>query len=94
MINFIDLFNAIAKVVRPAHHDYEPFTTEEELFTASSLDSLDMLMVGIYMCEIYGISEEVGKQMQPTNIAEMKAFIELHKTKEPESIEAAIELVK
>jgi acyl carrier protein len=90
MINFIDLFNAAAKVARPAHNDYAPFTTEEQLFTDSSLDSLDMLMVSIYMCELYGISEEVGKEMHPTNIGEMKAFIDLHKTKEPESIETAI----
>jgi acyl carrier protein len=94
MINFIDLFNAVAKFVRPAHHDYEPFTNENQLFTDSSLDSLDMLMLGIYMCEIYGISEEIGKTMQPTNIAEMKAFISEHKTKDPESIDAALELIK
>jgi hypothetical protein len=56
MINFIDLFNAIAKVVRPAHHDYESFTNEEQKFVDSSLDSLDMLMVGYNPYSNMGLS--------------------------------------
>jgi hypothetical protein len=53
-----------------------------------------MLMVGLYMCDIYGVPEEVGKTMQVTNCTQLKAFIDQHKTKEPESVEAAIESIK
>ena len=42
----------------------------------------------------YYYLSEVGKTMQVTNCTQLKAFIDQHKTKEPESLEAAIESIK
>lgn len=94
MIDFIDLLNKIARVVRPAHHDFVPFESLDQRFEESSLDSLDMLMVALYMAELYGVDDEICKEFYPETIQEMLDFVNQHKTKEPESIAAAMELIK
>lgn len=94
MIDFLDLFNKVARVARPAHHAYKPLTSLDTKFADSDLDSLDTLMIGMYMSEIYGISDEIAKALSPKTPADMLNDIDQHKTKEPESIEAAMEVIK
>ena len=94
MIDFLDLFNKVARVARPAHHAYKPLTDMNIKFTETELDSLDMLMIGMYMAEIYGISDEVSKTLSPKTPSDMLNDINQHKTQEPESIEAAMEVIK
>lgn len=94
MIDFIDLLNKVARVARPAHHAFVPIQSMEERFDAGSLDSLDMLMVAMYMSELYGIDDEIAKELQPQTVQEMFDLITLHKTKEPESVEAAMKEIK
>lgn len=93
-VEFLELFNNIAKVAKPTGAiPFKPLTDKNCSLTESGLDSLDMLMLSIFMCEIFGISEEVGKNMKPTTVAEMEEFIAKHKQKEPESIQSAVESV-
>jgi hypothetical protein len=66
----------------------------DERFEHGSLDSLDMLMVAMYMAEIYGIDDEVAKDLQPETVQQMLDVINEHKTKDPESVEAAVEMIK
>lgn len=94
MIDFIELLNKVARVARPAHHEFVPIQSMDERFEDGCLDSLDMLMVAMYMSELYGIDDEVAKELRPETVQEMLDLINLHKTKEPESIEAAMELIK
>jgi acyl carrier protein len=94
MIDFIELFNAVTKVAKPAFHKDVIVRSETELFRDAGLDSLDMLMVCIFFSDIYGISEEDAKMMLPKNIVELKDFITQYKTKEPSSVHEAIELIK
>jgi acyl carrier protein len=93
-IDFIKLLNAIADVARPAHYEKTNIKDENEKFNVSGLDSLDCLLIGIYMCDLYGIPEDIAKQMQVTTPLEMLQFINKHKTRQPESIEKAVESVK
>ena len=93
-IDFLDLLNKVGRVARPAHHDFVPVASMDERFEHGCLDSLDMLMVGMYMCEIYGIDNETSKTLMPQTPQEMLDFINLHKTQDPESVEAAIEQIK
>ena len=81
-------------MARPAHHEFVPIQSMEERFEDGSLDSLDMLMVAMYMSELYGIDDEVAKELKPETVQEMFDLITLHKTKEPESIEAAMKEIK
>jgi hypothetical protein len=83
-MDFLELFNAVAKAVRPAYQDYAPVTDLDMPMTETGLDSMDSLMMGIFFCDIYGISEEVGKLMTPTTPREFKDFLEANKTKTPE----------
>lgn len=82
-MDFLELFNAVAVAVRPAYQDYKPVTDLDTPMKDTGLDSMDALMMGIFFCEIYGISEEVGKEMQPTTPREFQEFLETHKTKTP-----------
>jgi acyl carrier protein len=93
-MDYISLFNAVARIAKPSYIACSDLKSEEEKFSEAGFDSLDMLLISIYFCELYGISEEVGKQMKPTTLKEMLEFIQAHKTKEPESVEQAISEIK
>ena len=93
MVDFLAVFNAVASSVK-----FKPVSFTEEQVSLSlddlGLDSLDKLMCTIYVCEIYGIPEEVGKGIVFKNIQEMLAFVAMNKTKDPESIEAVEAMLK
>lgn len=91
-MDFLKLFNEVAKVAKPTHTDLNITDPDEPL--KSVLDSLDNLMIGIFLCDIYGISEEVGKTCQATTVNEYLNFVNTNKTKEPESLEKAVESIK
>lgn len=93
-MNFLDLLNAVARVARPAHHEFVPITSMDEKFEESCFDSMDMMMIGMYMAMIYNIDDDIAKDLRPETPAQMLAEIEQHKTQDPESIESAMELIK
>ena len=93
-MNFLDLFNAVAEVARPIHVKYTPVPDKSSPIADFGMDSLDMLMVCVYLCELYGIPEEIGKDMTGSTVQEIEDFISAHKTQEPESIEQAVEHCK
>lgn len=93
-MDFLELFNEVAKLAKPAVADtLRPVSDEQESFKDSGLDSLDLLLITVYMCEIYGIPEAVGKDFRPTNVSDFIAFVTANGTKQPESVAAAIESV-
>lgn len=51
----------------------------------SGMDSLDFIMVAIIMAETYGVADETAKAFTPTTMAEFRALLEQHKTKDPEA---------
>jgi hypothetical protein len=58
MINFIDLFNMVAKVAKPAHMSFKPAEAMEDKMEDLNLDSLDGLVMMMYLCELYGIPDD------------------------------------
>lgn len=76
------------------HPDFDNAKNLEDKLQDIDIDSLDSLLIGLYLCELYGIPEDKGKELQPVTIREIHDFLMLHKTKEPESIEAAIEAIQ
>lgn len=94
MVDFLELFNGVAKVARPIQTNWNPATSMDQAFKDLSLDSMDVLMVCIFMSELYGIDEETAKTMQPTTIQELYNFLQQHKTMEPSSVEDAIQSIK
>lgn len=93
-MNFLELLNKVARVARPAHHDLKPLESMDERFENSDLDSLDMLMVGMYMAMIYDIDDSIAKELNPETPTQMLEEINKHKKRDPESIEAALEMIK
>lgn len=93
-MNFIELLNKVGRVARPAHHEFVTIESMEERFENSCFDSLDMLMIGMYMSEIYDIDDEIAKELKFETVQEMYDLVQLHKKRDPESMEWAMELIK
>ena len=68
--------------------------SQAERLKDAGLDSLDWLMMMLYLCEIYGIPEEIGKEFYPLTIQELYDLLMQHKTREPSSIEEALNVIK
>lgn len=93
-MDFLELFNELSKVAKPAASEFKVLESKTDSLVESGLDSLDILMICIFLCEIYGIPEEIGKELKPTTVQEAEDFVVQHKTKEPTSVEEAVSLVK
>jgi hypothetical protein len=93
-MNELELFNQVARIAKPPHSQFTPFKSFEAPFSGSDVDSLDGLLIIMYMCMIYGIGDDTAKDFYPANPKEMFDFIHHNKTQEPESLEAAVELCK
>jgi acyl carrier protein len=95
MTNFIDLFNMVSQVSRPAHAKEVPATSMEDKLAEIGIDSLDGLVMTMYFCELYGIPEDdETKEWHPASVQEVYDFLMRRKTQEPESVEAAREAIK
>ena len=92
-MDFLQLVHEVGKLAKPMHQETLERPDWETPFNEIGFDSLDLLLVGLYFCDIYGIPEEIGKTMQVKNCTELKAFIDQHKTCDPKSLEAALEKV-
>ena len=94
MIDFIELFNVVARVAKPAHMSFKPAESMTDAMAELSIDSLDGLVMMMYLCELYGIDDETSKEWHPTTVQEVYDLLMAHKTTEPESIEKAKEQIK
>ena len=93
-MNFLELFNGVARIARPVHVSHTPVTDTELDLVEYGLDSLDMLMICIYMCELYGIPEETGKEMSAKTVREIEDFVMTHRTQQPETVAQALESIQ
>ena len=89
-MDYLKLFNEIIKIATPLNSNKAEATSLEQLLADTGLDSLDLLMVGIYLAEIFGVSEEIAKQVQAKTVGEMINYMHFNRTKEPASVEEAI----
>lgn len=104
----IALFNEVIKAAKPAGIN-RPTATDmnQDLVADLGLDSLDTMMLTIYLADIYGISEEKLKELRPIEtenpdgtksksmtIAYIYDFIDSNKTMDPASLEEAVARIK
>jgi len=95
MTDFIDLFNLVAKVARPMYAEQNKATSMEDKFADLNLDSLDGLVMLMYLCEIYGIpDDDETKSWAPTSVQELYDLLMSRKTKEPGTLEEVAEAIK
>lgn len=90
----LELFNGLIAVVTPVNSNAAEALSLDDNLADTGLDSLDLLMMAIYLSDIYGAPEEAVKDMQPITVRDMFDHIIKHKTKEPVNVHEAIELVK
>lgn len=93
-MNEVELFNRLARKVRPAYTEYVPIETLDIPFEETGLDSMDGLMMTIHLSDIYGVADELTKEFTFTTPAELLAFMKEHKTKTPATLEEALENVQ
>lgn len=94
MTDFIEIFNYVAKVARPAHTKESNAVSMEDTFQDIGLDSLDGLVMLMYFDDLYGIADEVSKEWTPKSVQEIYDLIMANKTKEPASMEEVAEVCK
>ena len=80
--DFIRLFNACAVLAKTDVNPAVPAGSLNDTFPELNIDSLDGLIMGMYLCDAFKIPEEVGKGMRPQTVGEMKAFCVEHATVE------------
>jgi acyl carrier protein len=93
-MNFIEIFNYVAKVARPAHAKSSIAESMEDVFQEIGLDSLDGLVMLMYFDELYGIDDAVSKEWTPKSVQELHDLVMANKTKEPASMEEVVEVCK
>ena len=93
-MNFIEIFNYVAKVARPAHAKASIAESLDDQFQDIGLDSLDGLVMLMYFDDIYGIADEVSKEWTPKSVQELHDLVMANKTKEPTSMEEVAEVCK
>ncbi len=71
---FIKLFNAIAKTAKTPTNPPQPSESLEDNYQDLNIDSLDGLIMGMYLCDAFGIDEEIGKTMQVKTVGETMSF--------------------
>lgn len=90
----LELFNGLINIVTPVNSMGAEAKSLDQPLNETGLDSLDLLMMAIYLSDIYGVDEETAKTMQPMTVQDMFDFMEKHATKQPNNIHEAIESIK
>jgi hypothetical protein len=90
----LELFNGLIWVITPVNSNCAEAKSLDDNLADTGLDSLDLLMMGIYLGDIYGALEDDIKDMEPITVRDMFDHVIKFKTKEPTSVHEAIESVK
>jgi acyl carrier protein len=93
-MNFLELFNGVVKLVKPTFAEKSYAKDMGDNLFSLDLDSLDNIMLAMYFGEIYGIEEDVMREMEVITVADLQAYLETHKTRTPTDIKAELARVK
>lgn len=86
----LELFNTVIKYAKPTADTEVVATSLDQPLNEIGVDSLDIIMMVIYFCSIYGVSEDQSKDFKFTTPGEMIEVFEKHATKHPKSIQEAL----
>jgi acyl carrier protein len=93
-MDFLQLFNGVVDLAKPVSAADSHASSMQDQLPDLKLDSLDTIMLAMYLGEIYGIEEDVMREMQAATVADLQAFLEARKTRTPTDVEAELERVK
>jgi acyl carrier protein len=92
--DFFRLFNACARLAKTPNNPPIPAGSLDDLLPDLNIDSLDTLVLGMYLCDAFGVPEEVGKTMQVRSVGDFKAFLVANATIEQIDVENVISELK
>lgn len=93
-LNFVELFNRVVDLAKPVSAAGSHASSLEDKFVDLGIDSLDTIMLSIYFGDIFGVEEATMKEMQVRTLGDLKAFLEQHATRNPQTMEEALENVQ
>lgn len=89
----IELMNGVIKLARPAMPADYKLTSLDTLLKDTGMDSLDFIMAGVYLSEVYGVSEEDLKAMvmaPESTVNDLLNYMEAHATIVPSSAQESL----
>jgi acyl carrier protein len=92
--DFYRLFNAAASAAKPFGAQALPATQMTDRFEELGIDSLDGLIMGLYLCDAFAVPETEGKEMQPETVGDMRNFLVRYAQVAQVDIEKALEVMK
>jgi acyl carrier protein len=92
--DFFRLFNACARLAKTPNNPPLDARSLDDLLPDLNIDSLDSLVLGMYLCDAFGVPEEVGKTMQVRSVGDFKAFLVANATVEEIDVENVISELK
>jgi len=93
----LEIIKHVVKLARPVSADEMVVDSLDTLLKDTGLDSLDFLMVGIYLSDVYGVSEEDVKLMEMNETSTIRDFFKYmqdHATKHPTTVKEALESIE
>lgn len=91
---YLELLTGLVKIIKPIHRNTVTVPDMDVEFREIDIDSLDTFMLVVYICELYCIPEEIGKECSPRNARELWEFIQKHKTNDITDVESALSQCK
>jgi len=88
---FIQLLNDVAKKAKPFNRELKQIDSMDMVLKETGLDSLDMLMCTVYLCEIYDVEDEKSKEMQGETPQDLFNFLKEWGRRQPTDLAQAKE---
>ena len=73
--DFLRLFNVAMALAKPVGKATLQAESIDVRFQDIEVDSLDLLIIGMYLCDAFAVPEEKGKEMRPETVGQMKEFL-------------------
>jgi hypothetical protein len=89
--DFFRLFNACARLAKTPNNPPIPAGSMHDPLPDLNIDSLDTLVLGMYLCDAFAVPEEVGKTMQVKSVGDFKAFLVANATVELVDVDKVLE---
>ena len=89
--DFILLLNQVAKKAKPFNDELLPIDSMDMVLVETGLDSLDMLMCTVYLCEIYDVEDEKSKEMRGSTPQDLFNFLKEWGRRQPSDLAQAKE---
>lgn len=93
-MDFLQLFNGVVDLAKPVSAADSHASSTQDQFADLKLDSLDTIMLSMYLGEIYGVEEDTMREMEVVTVGDLQVFLDTHKTRTPTDVEAELARVK